>query len=117
MKRRPLVLIVDDDRDIREMFTAGLRMAGFDVAVAADGIIALQQIDQRRPDAIVLDLDLPAVNGLAVHEELQARGDTHDLPVIILTGTEWDAPSRAFAILRKPVGPDDLIPVLRRALV
>lgn len=117
IKRRPSVLIVDDDRDVREMLTTALRMAGFDVWLAVDGITALQQVEHRAPDIVLLDLDLPVVNGIAVHQELVSHNDTRDLPVIILTGTDWHSPFRTFATLRKPVDPGTLVSVLRRALV
>lgn len=114
-QKRPSVLVVDDDKDVREMFTTALRLAGFDVRSAMDGMIALRQIEDHRPDVIVLDLHLPLVNGIAVHEELNLRSDTQELPVVIVTGTEMDSPFPAYATLRKPIDPDNLVDVVSRA--
>jgi DNA-binding response OmpR family regulator len=105
---------VDDDSAFRALFTTALRFAGFDVQLAADGLAALRQIEQLLPDAVVLDLDLPFVNGLVVHEELVARSGTRRVPVIIVTGTDWES---SVATLRKPVDPADLIPILRKAVI
>src|SRR5688572_18096686 len=107
--RRRSVLIVDDDREIRELFTTILRMAGFEVRSAIDGTGALQQVEDRYPDVVVLDLGLPLMGGIAVHEELQSRAETRDLPVVIVTGTDVDSPYPAYATLRKPVDPDRLV--------
>ena len=112
---RRSVLVVDDDRDIREMFTTALRQAGFEVRSAVDGIVALRQIEHRRPDVVVLDLNLPMVDGIAVHEELNLRTDTQGLPVVIITGTEQESPFPAYATLRKPIDPDNLVDVVSRA--
>jgi twitching motility two-component system response regulator PilH len=115
LQPRPTVLVVDDDRDIREMYTSALRMAGFDVRAAMDGMIALRQIEHQRPDVVVLDLDLPLINGIAVHGELESNVETHALPVVIVTGTEMNSPFPAYATLRKPLDPDVLVGVVRRA--
>src|SRR5262249_24320098 len=108
VRERPCVLLVDDDRSMRDMLTPVLRMHGFDVHVAADGHDALRQMDDETPDVIVLDLDMPRVSGIAVHEEILTRDDFRDIPVIIATGTEWPAPFNAFATLRKPFDTEDL---------
>jgi DNA-binding response OmpR family regulator len=110
------ILLVDDDRDTREMFRAALRMEGFAVRTAVDGISALSQVQQHIPDVVVLDLDLPAVNGLDVHQELAGHVDTRGVPVVIVTGTDWRSPVPAFATLRKPISPERLIAAVRKAL-
>src|SRR5258708_34361209 len=84
-------------------------MAGFDDGLAADGISALSQIEQQRPDVVVLDLDLPLLNGIAVLEELLAREETRRVPVVVVTGTEWNAPLRSFVTLQKPISLHRLI--------
>jgi DNA-binding response OmpR family regulator len=114
--RRRTTLLVDDDRDVREMFREALRMEGFDVRTAVDGMMALWQIDQQLPDVIVLDLDLPGVSGIDFLKELRARPDTAVLPVIVVTGTDWELPGGVNAVLRKPVAPDTLVDVVGRAV-
>ena len=109
------VLVVDDDRATREMFRTALRMGGFEVRLASDGVSALSQVEQQLPDLVVLDLDLPLLNGIAVHEELAARERTRRVPVVIVTGTEWQSPFPAFVTLRKPISTERLIDAVTTA--
>jgi two-component system response regulator MprA len=84
---QPRILVVDDDRAMRDFFATSLRLAGFDVQTASDGIAALNEIDRRRPDVVVLDLDLPIMNGFTVHEALRMQDATCDLPIVVVSGT------------------------------
>ena len=111
------VLLVDDDPATCEMFRQALRLSGYVVRTAADGVSALAQVDRELPDVIVLDLDLPQINGLDVHDELLARPDTATLPIIVVTGTNWELRHAPFAVLRKPITTDRLIAMIARAAV
>jgi DNA-binding response OmpR family regulator len=113
---RPTVLVVEDDRATREMFEYGLRIAGFAVSVAGDGLTALRLVEQELPDAIVLDLDLPHVSGIDVHQEVMAHAETSAIPIIVVTGTEWNTPAGVFDLLRKPITAETLVAVVLRAL-
>jgi two-component system, chemotaxis family, chemotaxis protein CheY len=113
---RPRVLLVEDDRATREMFDYALRIGGFDVSTAADGLGALRALDQHYiPDVIVLDLDLPQVSGIDVHQEIVSHADTRAIPVIVVTGTSWHPPAGVFRTLRKPINSDVLLNVVQRA--
>jgi DNA-binding response OmpR family regulator len=113
MRRR--ILVVDDDRSVRHLFRTALTLAGFDVDTAADGDTALRKIDARRPSLIVLDLHLPRIDGLAVLDELRANSDTSDIPVVVVTGAEYQyAVAQATAILRKPCEPEELISIIEQ---
>jgi DNA-binding response OmpR family regulator len=114
--RRRTVLIVDDDRSVRELFREALRIEGFDVRSASDGISALWQIDQQVPDAVILDLELPQVTGVDLLRELRSRPDMGLVPVIIVTGTDWEVPLDVAATLHKPVRPETLVSTLERAM-
>lgn len=117
MSQRPLILLVEDDRATREMFDYALRMEGFDVSVAGDGLAALRFIEQQLPDLIVLDLDLPHVSGIDIQQEVMAHAETSAIPIIVVTGTEGKVPEQGvFQILRKPTTPDVLIAVIHKAL-
>jgi len=115
-QERPSVLIVEDDRATREMYEYALRMAGLTVVVANDGYAALRMIDQEVPDVIVLDLDLPHVSGMDVHEEVMAHAETRITPVVVVTGTDWPMPASVFRILRKPINSEMLINAVMHAL-
>jgi DNA-binding response OmpR family regulator len=114
---RRRILIVEDDESCAAMYRRALRFAGFDVDVADDGFVALLSLEQRRPALIVLDLGLPHLDGESVLTEITARPELHDIPVVIVTGTDATLePTRAAAILYKPCDPDRLVDVVAHQL-
>jgi DNA-binding response OmpR family regulator len=112
----PRVLVVEDDSATREFYRHQLRFEGYDVLMAPDGVEALRLIETHGFEAVVLDLDLPRLNGLVIHQELQSKRATCYIPVVVVTGTEWDVPFPATAVLRKPITADRLIDALRLAM-
>jgi two-component system response regulator MprA len=80
------VLIVDDDRSLREALRRALVLGGYDTVSAADGREALAQVAEASPDALVLDIGLPDVDGLEVCRRL--RGDGNRVPVLMLTARD-----------------------------
>jgi two-component system response regulator MprA len=80
---RPRVLVVDDDRALRDAVTRALTLEGYEVLAAADGVQALAGVEQHGPDAVILDLGLPTLDGITVCQVLRARGDR--TPVLVLT--------------------------------
>jgi CheY-like chemotaxis protein len=114
---RKRILVVDDDRSICQLYRTALSLSGFIVEIAADGFGALVKIDERRPDLIVLDLEMPRIDGLAVLDELRANAGTFSIPVVVVTGTDQQRPvAQASAILRKPCAPEALISVIEDQL-
>ena len=87
-----LIMVIEDEKEIRDLVRYNLERAGFRVATAADGEEGLQQLFSSRPDAVVLDLMLPGRNGLEVLKELRGEPTTRELQVIVLTarGAELD---------------------------
>ncbi len=77
------VLVAEDDRAVRESIERALRFEGHDVVTAADGGEALQAVATATPDAIVMDVMMPVMDGLDVTRELRARGDR--TPILVLT--------------------------------
>ena len=117
MKARQDVLIVDDDPAFRDLYKTALRFCGFDVITAPDGLGALREIEQHVPSLIILDLNMPCVDGWSVLGELAAHQATCAIPVIVVTGADVSKVTvRARAILRKPVLPEQVIPVIERVL-
>ncbi|MHA6802284.1 response regulator transcription factor [Salinifilum ghardaiensis] len=98
------ILVVDDDRAVRESLRRSLRFNGYQVELAADGQQALDQLAQERPDAMVLDVMMPRVDGLEVARRLRSTGD--DMPILVLTARE--AVSDRVAGL--DAGADDYLP-------
>jgi len=113
---RPTVLLVEDDNATREMFDYALRMAGYSVTAVRDGFASLRSIEQQCPDIVVLDLDLPHVSGLDVHQELVSHAETCKIPIVVVTGTSWQAPPEVFRMLRKPIPSDVLVTTIEQAL-
>ncbi len=87
---RPRLLLADDDPDAREALAAALDQAG-EVVTAADGQEVLELAASRRPDVILLDLEMPRLDGFETLERLRADPDTADIPVILVSGRGDDA--------------------------
>lgn len=103
---RPLVLVVDDEEHISEMVAMGLGFNGFEVDRASSGRSALDSIERRRPDLVVLDVMLPDLDGFDVAKRLrQSEGPARHLPIIFLTAR--DATSDKVQGLR--IGSDDYV--------
>ena len=79
----PRVLVVDDDPDVLASLERGLRLSGFEVATAVDGAEALRSATETRPDAIVLDINMPVLDGVSVVTALRAMDN--DVPVCVLS--------------------------------
>jgi CheY-like chemotaxis protein len=88
------VLIVDDEKDIRDLLKLALMASGYQVATAANGVEALDQIQAVQPSAIVLDLMMPKMTGFEVVDTLREYGMLGMMPVIILTARDLDLPDR-----------------------
>jgi DNA-binding response OmpR family regulator len=103
------ILIVEDDAQLRAVYKSALRLEGYAVITAADGINALRQVEAAPPDAVILDLDLPRLDGYQVGRELALIAP--GLPIVVVTGLDViPAQERAFAcVLRKPIDTDALI--------
>jgi two-component system OmpR family response regulator len=80
------LLVVDDEPNIRELLTASLRFAGFEVFSAPDGAQALSLADLHHPDLVVLDVMLPDLDGFTVTRKLRDRG--RDMPILFLTARD-----------------------------
>lgn len=114
---RQTILIIEDDEDLRRLFRTALVLAGYEVMEAGDGFEALQRLDQSKPHLVILDLLLPGVSGLTVHQEIAAQAVTRDIPVVVITGSTLDVGDLKVAcFLRKPVAPDDLVGAVRNCL-
>ncbi len=79
----PLILVVEDDLPLRQVLFLALRSHGYGVAVAGTGAEALQEASTRRPDAVILDLGLPDMDGLQVATSLLRQ---YELPIVVLSG-------------------------------
>lgn len=120
--RTPLILLVDDFQDNREMYAMYLEYAGFQVAQASNGHEALDQAFALAPDLIVMDLSLPGVDGWEATRRLKADRRTSRIPVLALTshaleGFEQGAKEAGCdGFVTKPCLPEDLAKNIRAML-
>ncbi len=118
----PNILVVDDDRRVRELIEIALTSHGFGVSTAADGDEAVKCALGQRPDLVVLDVRLPKRSGLEVCDVLRGDPDDPSVPIILVSATsETDARLQAFArgaddYLAKPFSPKELVARIKRLL-
>jgi len=116
------VLVVEDSMPQREMITELLRGSGLNVTVASDGLEALEQIQSKCPDLVVLDIVMPKMNGYEVCRRLKADPKTQDVPVVMCSskGEEfdryWGMKQGADAYIAKPFQPNELVGTVKQLL-
>ena len=116
------ILLVDDDPDIRLGLHVRLRANNYNVIFAGDGMAGIAEARKHMPDLIILDLGLPAGDGFSVMERLKANDSLSLIPVIVVSGRDYDAnmdralKAGAKAFLQKPVDNEELLSVIREAL-
>jgi CheY-like chemotaxis protein len=117
-----VVLVAEDEPDVRHLVAAVLHEGGYEVLQARHGREAIAQLCEHRPDLIILDLHMPVMNGWQFCAERQrlADGRLSAIPVILLSGLEA-APRQVFALraaglVRKPFEPDELLNAAHNAL-
>jgi two-component system phosphate regulon response regulator PhoB len=121
-RARPLVLLAEDDPDVRELIERKLALDGMDVVSVADGLSALTAARTSRPDLVLLDVMMPGMNGLELCEALRAHVGTKDLPIVLITARGrdvdvqrgYDAGATDYII--KPFSPRDLVSRIRSGL-
>jgi CheY-like chemotaxis protein len=118
----PLILVVDDYQDAREMYAEYLQFSGFRVAEARNGNEAVTQAFSLLPDLILMDLSLPGMDGWEATRLLKADDRTKHIPVVALTGhalagaSEGAKKAGCDSFVTKPCLPDDLVIEVRRML-
>lgn len=115
-RKLKVILLVEDDAPLRSVYRTALRVAGFFVNEAGNGMDALRALEADPPDLVVLDLGLPVISGYAVRAEIAAQGHTRNIPVIVVTGSEPDSPLDVPCLLRKPVAPEALVAAVNKCL-
>ena len=118
----PLILVVDDYQDAREMYAEYLQFSGFRVAEAKNGNEAVEQAMALKPDLILMDLSLPGMDGWEATRLLKADETTKHIPIVALTGhalagaSEGARKAGCDSFVTKPCLPDDLVVEVRRML-
>jgi CheY-like chemotaxis protein len=118
----PLVLVVDDYQDAREMYAEYLKASGFRVEEAGTGIEAVEKARHVKPDCILMDLSLPGIDGWEATRQLKADVTTKHIPVVAITGHASELASRdaraagCVSFVLKPALPDAVVAEVRKAL-
>jgi DNA-binding response OmpR family regulator len=119
-QRRPLILVVEDEAPIADVLRLYLDRSGFDVAVASDGPRGLDAVHQRRPDAVILDVGLPGMDGTEICRRMRAEGDW--TPVLFCTARD-DEIDRVLGLemgaddyITKPFSPREVVARVKVAL-
>lgn len=115
---RPFVVVVDDSADMRGLITDVLEADGFDVTAVQSGPRALQVMDKRRPDLVIMDLLMPGMSGFSLRAVMLRRPDLAKVPVVVLSAY-WHRPSETLEVhdvLTKPVNLDRLMEITRRLI-
>ena len=118
------VLVVDDEREIRDLLSEFLRHSGFKVSVARTGNEALQAVRQGSPGVVLLDIILPDLDGISVYETMRANRTMSRIPVVFFTALGDNFPTMfsrrtgqaPYALLSKPVKTSLLLKEIKRVL-
>ena len=110
----PLILVIEDDADTRDAYAGWLELGGFTVELAGSGRDGWQLAQRSQPDAILLDLTLPDIDGRKLRDELSAHERTRSIPIFAMTGHALGADERALfsKVFLKPVDLDRVIACL-----
>ncbi|WP_212764652.1 PleD family two-component system response regulator [Streptomyces sp. I05A-00742] len=116
------VLVVDDNRVIRQLIRVNLELEGFEVVTAADGAECLEIVHRVRPDVVTLDFVMPRLDGLRTAARLRADARTRDIPVAIISActqleVESGRSAGVDAFLAKPFEPAEMVRLVRRLLL
>lgn len=113
------VLVVDDDKVVRQLIKVNLELEGFEVVTAADGVECLDVVHGVRPDLVTLDVAMPRLDGLRTAERLRSDPRTRHIPVAMVSGHAQidggDEEEPPFdALLAKPFEPSELVRMVRQ---
>ncbi|WSD65354.1 response regulator [Actinacidiphila glaucinigra] len=113
------MLVVDDNKVIRQLIRVNLELEGFEVVTAADGAECLDVVQQVRPDVVTLDVVMPRLDGIWTAARLRSDPRTRDVRIVVVSAcTQAEVESAVAAgvdaFLSKPFEPVDLIRVVRR---
>ncbi|GGV43344.1 response regulator [Streptomyces longisporoflavus] len=115
------VLVVDDNKVIRQLIRVNLELEGFEVVTAADGAECLDVVNQVRPDVVTLDVVMPRLDGLRAAARLRSDPRTRHLPIVIVSAcTQYEVEGGlevgVDAFLAKPFEPTELVGIVRQLM-
>lgn len=117
-----MILVVEDERDIRELIAFTLRFGGLEVEVAANGEAGIAKAIELQPKLIIMDVRMPRMSGFEACEALKAHPSTRDIPIVFLSAKGQAAEIQrglevgAIEYILKPFAPDDLLKQVNQIL-
>ncbi|WP_313621427.1 response regulator [Achromobacter sp.] len=112
------ILLVDDQPTLVALMSEFLSSEGYDVTTHTDGLTALQQMIDLRPDLVITDLSMPGMDGRALLTAMRENAYLHETPVLVLSGRPeheiMEACEGRAVLMRKPASPDDVLETVRR---
>lgn len=122
MRNQKKIFIIDNDLDFRKVIGQALMLKGYEIVLESSGYNGLIKVLKERPDAILLDIRMPAMNGIAVLKELKTDSRTAAIPIIVVTGAGSDEQvssameAGASGVLLKPFSLEELYAQIERVL-
>jgi CheY-like chemotaxis protein len=112
------ILVVDDEQDVREYLSSYLEDEGFHCVTAEDGLVAMEKVQEEKPDLILLDLQMPEETGTGLYRKLHHKKDLKDVPVIIISGMAGRdvAVSKSVPVFEKPIDKEGLLASIKEML-
>lgn len=116
------IFIIDDDPELVSSLKDFLELRGYHIFTATNGLTAKVMINTHKPDLLILDIDMPVMNGIDLLEHVRSTPEGQTLPVIVLTGVSSAIVSPALegkaylSHIKKPVEPNDLLSLLKHYL-
>jgi CheY-like chemotaxis protein len=120
--KKPVILVADDEEDIKEILKMFLEGCGYEVVTAFDGLDAIQRVEESRPALILMDIMMPVLDGIAVTKQLKASGKTREIPIVMLTAAAQSAmvqramEAGASAYISKPFEPDQVREIIEKTI-
>lgn len=122
MSSQEKILVVDDNVAVRRLTREVLERAGYEVLEACDGVEALRKIEETMPDLVILDIEMPVMDGFAVVTQLRANPRFASLPVLAFTGDPLESDQKKLhqagfnALLPKQISPSTLTTRIKQLL-
>jgi CheY-like chemotaxis protein len=112
------ILVVDDEKDIVEFLTQLLEDSGYEVRSAYDGLEAMKLVQEKKPDLILLDLQMPEETGTGLYRKLQHKKECKSIPVIVISGLagSYLAVNKSVPVIEKPPKEENVLQEVRKAL-
>jgi twitching motility two-component system response regulator PilG len=120
LKKQPVVMVIDDSPTIRKLVAVTLERQGYKVVIAADGMQAISKLNETSPDLVLLDINMPYMDGHQVCKVLKGNSATKQVPIVMLSGKDGFIDkvrariSGATEFITKPVDPNILLAVVQK---